>query len=64
MTSDSTVVSLRQPEETEDPLTAVLRKGARQLLRKLSFRRVAVRPQHPQSQPEAQAVFSVGLPAS
>jgi putative transposase len=32
MTSDSTVVSLRQPEVTEDPLTAVLRRGARRLL--------------------------------
>lgn len=27
------------------------------LLRKLSFRRLSVRPQHPQSDPEAQAVF-------
>ena len=34
------------------------------LLRKLSFRRMSVRPQHPQSQPEAQALFSAGLPAS
>ena len=32
MTSSSTVVSLRQPEEVEDPLTAVLRSGARRLL--------------------------------
>src|SRR3712207_3100167 len=32
MTSDSTVVPLRQPEEVEDPLTAVLRSGARRLL--------------------------------
>jgi putative transposase len=32
MTSDSTVVPLRQPEATEDPLTAVLRSGARRLL--------------------------------
>src|SRR5688572_2663357 len=32
MTSDSTVVPLRQPEKTEDPLTAVLRSGARRLL--------------------------------
>ena len=32
MTSDSTVVSLRQREEIEDPLTAVLRSGARRLL--------------------------------
>ena len=32
MTSDSTVVPLRQPEETEDALTAVLRSGARRLL--------------------------------
>ena len=32
MTSDSTVVPLRQPEETEDPLTAILRNGARRLL--------------------------------
>jgi putative transposase len=32
MTSDGTVVSLRQPEETDDPLTAVLRSGARRLL--------------------------------
>ena len=32
MTSDSTVVPLRQPEETDDPLTAVLRNGARRLL--------------------------------
>jgi hypothetical protein len=30
--SDSTVISLRQPDEVDDPLTAVLRKGARRLL--------------------------------
>jgi putative transposase len=32
MTSDSSVVSLRKPETLEDPLTAILRTGARQLL--------------------------------
>jgi putative transposase len=32
MTSHSTVVPLRQPEATEDPLTAILRSGARRLL--------------------------------
>ena len=32
MPSDSTVVRLRQPEAVEDPLTAVLRNGARRLL--------------------------------
>src|SRR5215213_10620415 len=32
MTSDSSVVSLRQPDTIEDPLTAVLRSGARRLL--------------------------------
>jgi putative transposase len=32
MTSDSTVVSLRQPETIDDPLTAILRSGARRLL--------------------------------
>ena len=32
MTSHSTVVPLCQPEEREDPLTAVLRSGARRLL--------------------------------
>jgi transposase-like protein len=32
VTSDSTVVRLRQPEAVEDPLTAVLRNGARRLL--------------------------------
>jgi putative transposase len=32
MTSDSTVVPLRQPETADDPLTAVLRSGARRLL--------------------------------
>ena len=32
MTSNSTVVPLRQPEATEDPLTAILRDGARRLL--------------------------------
>ena len=30
--SDSTVVSLRQPETIDDPLTTVLRSGARRLL--------------------------------
>jgi transposase len=34
------------------------------LLRTLSFRHMSVRPQHPKSQPEAQAVFSVSLAAS
>ena len=32
MTSDSTVIPLRQPDEIDDPLTAVLRSGARRLL--------------------------------
>jgi putative transposase len=32
MTSRSSVVSLRQPEEVDDPLTSVLRNGARRLL--------------------------------
>src|SRR5215213_8835098 len=32
MTSDSTVAPLRQPDEVDDPLTAVLRSGARRLL--------------------------------
>jgi len=32
MTSDSTVVPLRQPDTVDDPLTAVLREGARSLL--------------------------------
>ena len=32
MTSGSTVVPLRQPEAIEDPLTAILRSGARRLL--------------------------------
>jgi putative transposase len=32
MTSDTTVVPLRQPDEVDDPLTAVLRSGARRLL--------------------------------
>ena len=32
MTSDSTVVPLRQPDAIDDPLTAVLRSGARRLL--------------------------------
>ena len=31
------------------------------LLRKLSFRRLSVRPQHPQSEPDEQAVFKIGL---
>src|SRR4051812_43748505 len=32
MTSNSTVVPLRQPDTIEDPLTAILRSGARRLL--------------------------------
>ena len=32
MTSDSIVVPLRQPDTVDDPLTAVLRSGARRLL--------------------------------
>ena len=32
MTSSSSVVSFRQPEAVDDPLTAVLRDGARRLL--------------------------------
>src|SRR3712207_2654790 len=32
MRSDGTVVPLRQPDEVEDPLTAILRSGARRLL--------------------------------
>jgi transposase len=33
------------------------------LLRRLAFRRLSVRPQHPKSNPEAQALFRVGLQA-
>ena len=33
------------------------------LLRKLAFRRLSVRPQHPKSNPEAQALFRTGLQA-
>ena len=32
MTNDSTVIPLRQLDEIDDPLTAVLRSGARRLL--------------------------------
>src|SRR3954454_16007982 len=32
MTSDTRVVALRQPDQVDDPLTAVLRDGARRLL--------------------------------
>jgi len=32
MTSDSTVVPLRQPDDIDDPLTTILRSGARKLL--------------------------------
>src|SRR3954467_7791516 len=32
MTSDTTVVALHQPDPVDDPLTAVLRSGARRLL--------------------------------
>src|ERR687886_3093116 len=32
MSSDSTIVPFRQPDEIDDPLTAVLRSGARRLL--------------------------------
>ncbi len=38
MTSDTTVVALRQPDEMEDPLTAVLRSGARRLLAQAASR--------------------------
>jgi transposase len=31
------------------------------LLRKLAFRRLSVRPQHPQSKPKEQAVFKAAL---
>ena len=34
------------------------------LLRTLSFRRLSVRPQHPLSKPEEQAVFSAALAIS
>ena len=37
MNEDSTVVRLRQPEEINDPLTAVLRSGARRLRRVTSL---------------------------
>ncbi len=33
------------------------------LLRKLAFRRLSVRPQHPKSDPEAQALFKASSPA-
>jgi putative transposase len=32
MNEDTSIVRLRQPEEIDDPLTALLRSGARQLL--------------------------------
>jgi putative transposase len=36
MSSSSTVVLLRQPDAVDDPLTAVLRDGARRLLAQVS----------------------------
>ncbi len=33
------------------------------VLRRLAFRRLSVRPQHPKSDPEAQALFKAGSPA-
>lgn len=32
MTSDTTVIPLRQPDAMDDPLTVILRSGARRLL--------------------------------
>ena len=32
MSTDTTIVPLRQPDDIEDPLTAILRSGARRLL--------------------------------
>ena len=32
MTEDSSIIRLRQPDEIDDPLTALLRSGARRLL--------------------------------
>ena len=38
MMSDTTVIPLRQPDTIEDPLTAVLRSGARRLLAQVAHR--------------------------
>ncbi len=32
MNEDNSIIRLRQPDATDDPLTALLRSGARQLL--------------------------------
>jgi transposase len=45
----------------EEFAVALHERSVGKLLRKLSFRRISVRPQHPQSAPDQQAVFKVGL---
>jgi transposase len=45
----------------EEFAVALHERSVGKLLRKLSFRRISVRPQHPQSAPDEQAVFNVGL---
>ncbi len=53
-------VDLRQRIATEFGVSLHERTVGK-LLRKLSFRRLSVRPQHPQSDPRAQVVFRTGL---
>ena len=50
-----------QPRIEEEFSVHLHERTVGKLLRKLSFRRLSVRPQHPQSKPEEQAVFSASL---
>jgi hypothetical protein len=43
MDKNSNVVALRQPDEIDDPLTDILRSGARQLLSRWKPRRFSLR---------------------
>jgi hypothetical protein len=57
-------VSICRPRIAQEFAVRLHERAVGKLLRKLSFRRVSVRPQHPQSKPEEQAVFSAAFPIS
>ncbi len=60
MTSSSTVVPLRQPDEVDDPLTAILRSGARRLLAQAV--RVSTDPSYYEQHADSVELWSPGNP--
>src|SRR3712207_6307921 len=62
MTSDSTVVPLRQPEDTEDPLTAILREAPLAAILRSGARRLLAQAMEAEAEAFLAAMKAMRLP--